>query len=103
MGLHKRGRTGSAEHKRAHKGAHRGAQWAQRERTAHIFPNFFAFQAREMKFDEQILVALGHLKFSVAHGHFKFPVAHSHFKKISLSFSFEYSCTRQWIFQKNEV
>ena len=58
MGLHKRGRTGSAQHKRAHKGAHRGAQGAHNgrtgSRTAHVFPNFFAFQAREMKFDEQI-------------------------------------------------
>ena len=72
----------------------------------HVFPNFFAFQAREMKFGEQIsasflfigsnfsqiLVAHGHLKFSVAHGHFNFPVAHGHFQN-KIKF-FENSCTR---------
>jgi hypothetical protein len=31
-----------------------GAQWAHREPHSPRFPNFFAFQAREMKFDEQI-------------------------------------------------
>ena len=52
----------------AQKGAHRvrtaqtgtqeSPQWGHSgrrgSRTVHVFPNFFAFQAREMKFDEQI-------------------------------------------------
>ena len=37
----------------AHKGRTGGAQGAHRGRAVHIFPSFFAFQDREMKFGEQ--------------------------------------------------
>ena len=105
MGLHK----GGAQGVHSTKGHAGRAQGVQRERTVHVFPNFFAFQAREMKFGEQISASVLFIgsNFSqtlVAHGHLKFSVAHSHFKKkISLSSSFEYSCTRLWIFEKNDV
>ena len=63
--------------KRVAQGLHRGrrasAQRAHKEHAVPILPNFFAFQAREMKFGEQN--GHGHYKFSVAHGHFKFSVA----------------------------
>ena len=36
-----------------HKGCTVGAQGAHSGRTVHVFPNFFAFQAREMKCGEQ--------------------------------------------------
>ena len=76
-----------------------------------FFPNFFAFQAREMKFGEQISASFlfigsnfsqnfdGPWSSQILRGtrSFQNPCGTRSFKKkLSLSVSFEYSCTRLW-------
>ena len=86
QGLH-RGFRGGAQG--AHRECTKSAQREHREHAVPISPNFFAFQAREMKFGEQngIMRIVSNFwwhtviyKFLVAHGHFRFSVAHNHFK-----------------------
>ena len=106
-----------------HRGRRGSAQRAHREHAEPILPNFFAFQAREMKFGEQNGImtsesfqifggtrsftnSLWHTviyklrinhgnwwKMSVAHGHFKFSVAHGHFKFSVAHGHFKFSAT----------